>query len=286
MNEEQIWISEKWNNLEVLYKVRSILYKSNSEYQHTQIVDSYEYGRMLLLDGIVQTTEKDEFIYHEMMVHVPMLSHPNPEEILIIGGGDGGILREVLKYDSVSSVTMVEIDSKVIDLCQEYLPMISAGAFEDKRTSLVIMDGAAYVQDTKKKFDVIIIDSPDPIGLAKVLFSKSFYLNLHDVMTNNGILVRQTGSIHTQIDEQKEAYDLLTDIYSYTEPFVFAVPAYVGGFFSAMLSSDSINPFDMDISSLKDKAAGNRLETKYYNPGIHIGAFHVPRFFKERLICQ
>ena len=182
MNEEQIWISEKWNNLEVLYKVRSILYKSNSEYQHTQIVDSYEYGRMLLLDGIVQTTEKDEFIYHEMMVHVPMLSHPNPEEILIIGGGDGGILREVLKYDSVSSVTMVEIDSKVIDLCQEYLPMISAGAFEDKRTSLVIMDGAAYVQDTKKKFDVIIIDSPDPIGLAKVLFSKSFYLNLHDVM--------------------------------------------------------------------------------------------------------
>lgn len=286
MNEKQTWVSEKWDNIEIAYRVRSILYENHSEFQYTQIVDSYEYGTMLLLDGIVQTTEKDEFIYHEMMVHIPMLSHPNPEKVLIIGGGDGGILREVLRYDSVSSVAMVEIDSKVIDLCQEYLPMISAGAFNDKRTNLIIADGAAFVKDTKDKFDVIIVDSPDPIGPARVLFSKSFYLTLHDLMANNGILVRQTGSIHIQVDEQKEAYDLLTGVYSYTEPFVFSVPTYVGGFFSAMFSSDSINPFDIGISALEDRVARNRLATRYYNPGIHIGAFHVPRFLKERLICQ
>jgi spermidine synthase len=286
MNEKQTWVSEKWNNVETAYRVRSILYENHSEFQHTRIVDSYEYGRMLLLDGIVQTTEKDEFIYHEMMVHVPMLSHPNPERVLIIGGGDGGILREVLRYDSVSNVIIVEIDSRVIDLCQEYLPMISAGAFDDKRTNLVIADGAVFVKETKDEFDVIIVDSPDPIGPAEVLFSKSFYLTLHDLMTNNGILVRQTGSIHIQVDEQIEAYNLLTGIYSYTEPFVFAVPTYVGGFFSAMFSSDSINPFDIGISALEDRVARNRLETKYYNPGIHIGAFHIPHFLKERLICQ
>lgn len=286
MNEVETWVSEKWDNIETLYKVKSIQYENRSEFQHTQIVDSYEYGRMLLLDGIVQTTEKDEFTYHEMMVHVPMLSHPNPERVLIIGGGDGGILREVLRYDSVSSVTMVEIDSKVIDLCQEYLPMINAGAFNDKRTNLVIADGAEFVKETKDEFDVIIVDSPDPIGPARVLFSKNFYLNSHDLMTDNGILVRQTGSIHIQTGEQEQAHEVLSDIYSYTEPFVFAVPTYVGGLFSAMFSSDGINPLGMDISSLEDRVASNRLETRYYNPGIHIGAFHVPRFFRERLICQ
>jgi spermidine synthase len=286
MNDERAWVSEKWNNVQVLYKVSSILHEDHSEFQHTQIVDSYQYGRMLLLDGFVQTTEKDEFVYHEMMVHVPMLSHPNPEKILIIGGGDGGILREVLRYVSVSSVTIVEIDSKVIDLCQEYLPMISAGAFNDKRTNLVIADGAAFAKETKDKFDVIIVDSSDPIGPARVLFSKSFYITLHDLMTKNGILARQTGSLHLQVDEQKEAYDLLTGIYSYTEPFVFAVPTYVGGFFSAMFSSVRINPFDIGISALEDRVARNRLETRYYNPGIHIGAFHIPHFLKERLTCQ
>jgi len=286
MNEEQSWVCEKWNNVETLYRVKSILYENHSEFQHTQVVDSHEYGRMLLLDGIVQTTEKDEFIYHEMMVHVPILSHPNPERILIIGGGDGGILREVLKHSSVSSVTMVEIDSEVIDLCQEYLPMINAGAFEDERTNLVINDGAVFIKETKDRFDVIIVDSPDPIGPARVLFSEEFYSNLQDHMTSNGILVRQTGSIHLQSDEQREAYGLLAGVFSYTEPFVFAVPTYVGGFFSAMFSSDSINPLNMDISILEERVARNRLETRYYNPGIHIGAFHVPRFFKERLICQ
>ena len=133
MTQEENWISEKWQYVETRYEIKEKLYDKISDFQHTQVVDSCKYGRMLLLDGIVQTTEKDEFIYHEMMVHVPLLSHPNPEKVLIIGGGDGGILREVLKYKSVSTATMVEIDQGVIDLCKEYLPTINNGAFEDQK---------------------------------------------------------------------------------------------------------------------------------------------------------
>jgi spermidine synthase len=270
--------------VETRYKIKSILYENNSEFQHAQIVDTYEYGLMLLLDGIVQTTEKDEFVYHEMMAHVPMLSHPHPEKILIIGGGDGGLLREVLRYESVNNITMVEIDSDVVNLCKKYLPMINRGAFGDIRTNLVIDDGAEFVKKTTDKFDVVIVDSPDPAGPAEVLFSKEFYSDLHDLIPRNGILVRQTGSIHLQKDEQVSAYDTLKNIFNYADLFVFAVPTYVGGFFSAMFCSDNINPHNTDINLLKERITRNNLETRYYNPGIHIGAFHIPYFLKERLI--
>lgn len=284
MSREISWVSEKWEDVETRYKIKSILFEEKSEYQHAQIVDSCTYGRMLLLDGIVQTTEKDEFIYHEMMVHVPMMSHPNPEKVLIIGGGDGGILRETLKYKSVISATMVEIDSKVVDLCSEYMPSLNDGAFKEKRAKLVYEDGAVFVKDTDEKFDVIIIDSPDPIGPARVLFSQAFYLNISGLMNSGGIMVRQTGSVHMQEDEQKEAYGVLNKIFGNTEAYVFAVPTYVGGFFSAMFCSDFINPHDTGMKTLEEKVSSQKIVTKYYNAGIHIGAFHIPHYLKERLI--
>jgi spermidine synthase len=283
MTEEQQWVTEKWQDVETGYRIKSVIYDDNSEFQHTRIVDSYRYGRMLLLDGIVQTTENDEFIYHEMMVHVPMLSHPNPEKVLIIGGGDGGILREVLRYKAVSMTTMVEIDPGVIDLCKEYLPAINNGAFEDSRARLVISDGAVFVKETKEKFDVVIVDSSDPIGPATVLFSKAFYSNIHDLLAPGGIMVCQTGSLFMQPDEQKETYALLSDIYSYCRPYVFAIPTYIGGFFSAMFCSDKIDPCRTTIGVLEEKTDINKLKTRYYNPGMHIGAFHVPGFLNERL---
>lgn len=286
MTEEQKWVIEKWQNVETRYGIKEIFYENGSEFQHTQVVDSIQYGRMLLLDGIVQTTEKDEFIYHEMMVHVPVLSHPSPEKVLIIGGGDGGILREVIRYKSVTSATIVEIDPGVIDLCKEYLPTISNGAFEDSRTSLIISDGAAFVKETREKFDVVIVDSCDPIGPATVLFSKAFYRDIHDLLNPGGIMVCQTGSLYMQPDEQAETHSLLSGIYSYVNPYVFAVPTYIGGLFSAMFCSDNIDPNKIDIGMLKEKTAVNIIKTRYYNPGTHIGAFHVPGFLKERLIRQ
>jgi spermidine synthase len=283
MTEEQEWVTEKWKDVEINYSIGSVLYEDNSEFQHTQIVDSNKYGRMLLLDGIVQTTEKDEFIYHEMMVHVPMLSHPGPEKVLIIGGGDGGILREVLRYKSVRMATMVEIDPGVIDLCKKYLPTINNGAFEDSRTNLIISDGAAFVEESGEKFDVVIVDSCDPIGPATVLFSKVFYSNIHNLLDRDGIMVCQTGSLHMQENEQAETHALLSDIYGYACPYVFAVPTYIGGLFSAAFCSDNIDPNRTDINMLEEKSAINNIKTRYYNPGMHIGSFHIPGFLKERL---
>jgi spermidine synthase len=284
MTEEQQWVTEKWQDVETRYRIQSVLYENDSGFQHTRIVESKLYGRMLLLDGIVQATEKDEFIYHEMMVHVPLLSHLNPENVLIIGGGDGGILREVLRHSSVRMATMVEIDSGVIDLCKEYMPMINRGAFEDNRANIVISDGAVFVKGTDEKYDVVIVDSCDPVGPATVLFSKAFYSDIHDLLTPDGIMVCQTGSIHMQPDEQKEAYKLLSGIYSFTSPYVFTLPTYIGGLFSAMFCSEKIDPSRVDIGMLEKKLAINNIKTRYYNPGMHIGAFHVPGFLKDRLI--
>ena len=283
MTEEQQWVTEKWQDVETRYKIQSVLYEDNSEFQHTQIVDSIRYGRMLLLDGIVQTTEKDEFIYHEMLVHVPMLAHPYPEKVLIIGGGDGGILREVLKYKSVTTATMVEIDPGVIELSRKYLPSINKGAFEDSRANIIISDGAAFVKETTDKFDVVIVDSCDPVGPATVLFSRAFYGDINNLLTEDGIMVCQTGSLHMQPAEQVETYGLLSGIYGYASPYVFTVPTYIGGLFSAMFCSDNIDPDKNDFDLIKEKAAINNLKTWYYNPGIHIGAFYVPGFLKERL---
>ena len=283
MIEDKDWVTEKWQNVEIRYRVRSVIYDEQSDFQHMQLVDTYQYGKMLILDGIVQTTENDEFFYHEMMVHVPMLSHPDPKKVLIIGGGDGGILREVLRYRSIEKATIVEIDPLVIEFCREHLPGISKGAFDDDRTDLIIEDGAVYVNETKERFDVIIIDSPDPIGPARILFSEEFYRDVHSVMVPDGIMVRQTGSTNMQPDEQKEGFALLKGIFTHTMFYVYTVPTYIGGLFSSVFCSDSVNPLDINHEELKRKFTLTSIETLYYNPGIHLGAFHVPGFMKERL---
>lgn len=285
MTLDQEWVIERWKDVETHYRIKSVIHESKSAFQHLMVVESNLYGRMLLLDGIVQATEKDEFIYHEMMSHIPLMSHPNPEKVLVIGGGDGGILREVLKHSSVKLATMVEIDPTVISICKEFLPMISNGAFDDKRTNLITGDGALFVKETDEKYDVVIVDSSDPIGPATVLFSKEFYRNIHGLLSSDGIMVCQTGSLHMQQDEQRASYILLKEIFHIVRPYVFAIPTYIGGFFSAMFCSDKIDPFKTNIHSLEQSSASN-IKTRYYNPEIHIGAFHVPGFLSERLICD
>lgn len=284
MTRDHQWVIERWKDIETHYRIESILYENSSEFQHMKVVESSLYGRMLLLDGVVQATEKDEFIYHEMMSHIPLLSHPNPEKVLVIGGGDGGILREVLKHSSVKKATVVEIDPAVINICKEHMPTISKGAFNDKRANLVIADGASFVKETNEKYDVVIVDSSDPIGPATVLFSKEFYGDIHGIVSEDGIMVCQTGSLHMQPDEQRDSFILLKDIFQIVRPYLFAIPTYIGGFFSAMFCSDKIDPRKTDISSVEKKMALAGIETGYYNPGIHLGAFYVPGFLNERLL--
>ena len=158
-----------------VFSVEDVYYEHKTEHQHIIIFHNSKFGRVMALDGIIQTTERDEFIYHEMLTHVPIFSHGSVENVLIIGGGDGGMLREVTRHDTVTGVTMVEIDRSVIEMCREYLPKHSNGAFDDPRLNLVISDGAEYVKTTDAKFDVIIVDSTDPIGPGESLFTKEFY---------------------------------------------------------------------------------------------------------------
>ncbi len=179
-------------------KVRKVLVSNKSQYQKISILDTYQFGKVLVLDGVVQTTERDEFIYHEILTHLPMLSHPQPDRVLIIGGGDGGILREVLKYP-VKEVFLVEIDKKVIELSKTYLSAICRNSFNDRRANIIIDDGVNFVKERKRKFDVVIVDSSDPIGPAKVLFSSKFYTDVFNILSHDyGIFVQQTGSSFLQ----------------------------------------------------------------------------------------
>lgn len=283
MTEHMEWAIEKWENVHVHYQVKEVLQEMKTDFQHLLLVDTFHYGKMLLLDGIVQTTKKDEFIYHEMMTHVPLLSHPSPGKVLIIGGGDGGVLREVLKHNAVDKATMVEIDPLVIDFCKEHLPSISDGAFDDARTELIVDDGFTFVKDTTDQFDIIIVDSPDPIGPAEILFSKDFYNGIRRALKPGGIMVRQTGSIHMQCQEQVQANGLLNSLFKYSQFYVYAVPTYIGGLFSTIFCSDTVDPMDQDIGTILEKYDSGKINTKYYNPGLHVGAFHVPLFLTDKL---
>jgi spermidine synthase len=278
------WVTEKWENVETRYRVKSVLYEEETQFQQLTLVDTWHYGKMLLLDGVVQTTEKDEFFYHEMMAHVPMLSHPQPIRVLIIGGGDGGVLREMLRYPSVEKVVMVEIDPKVVDFSKKHFPLISNGAFEDPRAELVFADGAAYVENTPLTFDVAVIDSSDPIGPAEILFTGNFYSRIKKILNPQGVMVCQAGSLQMQEGEQKQVHDILRGIFQYHAFYLYTVPTYIGGLFSSIFCSDHIDPGKISYETLKARFETVAIKTKYYNPGIQVGAFSIPNFFKAGIL--
>lgn len=257
-----------------------LIHKKKTPYQDLKIYQTRRFGKILILDGNTQTTEKDEFIYHEMMTHPVLLAHPKPEKVLIIGAGDGGILREILKYPTVKKISMVELDEEVILTSKKYLPSISNGSFKDKRAKIIIADGANFVSQTKEKFDLAIIDSPDPVGPAKVLFSKKFYQNIFSVLNADGIMIRQTGSTMWQPKEVKANYKLLSAIFTFCAIQLAAIPTYAGGFFSFVIASKKINPAAAPYIKIAQKYKKLRLKTKYYNPQIHFSSLQLPNYLK------
>ncbi len=280
------WFSETLHpSVRQTLKIKETLYSGKTPFQKVQILDAEQFGKMLVLDGVVQATEKDEFIYHEMMTHVPLFSHPNPKRVLVIGGGDGGIVREVLKHP-VEEVYLVEIDEQVITLSQKYLGGICKGAFKDPRTRVRVEDGAKFITEQTIPFDIVIIDSTDPIGPAKVLFAKKFYQAIKRVLNPEGILARQTGSTMLQPNEWVENYRQLKGFFSRVHPFVISIPTYIGGLFSLVLASDKINPFALDLAMLKARYGELQLKTRYYNPEIHQGCFRLPEYMKSRLPAE
>ncbi len=256
------------------------LYEKKTRYQNMKIYSTARFGRMLTLDGAIQTTEKDEFIYHEMLTHPVLLIHPNPKKVLVIGGGDGGAVREILKH-RVEKVYLVEIDKEVVDISKRYLKKICGNAFSDKRVKLIVDDGARFIQKTKEKFDIVIVDSPDPIGPAKILFSKKFYTNIYSVLNSKGIMIRQSGSTVLQKEELRTNYKILSKIFPYVSVQIAAIPTYIGGFFSLLAASKSINLYDFDIEKVEKKIKKIKLTTNYYNSHIHMGSLLLPTYIRR-----
>jgi spermidine synthase len=277
------WFEEKlYANVRQTYKISRILYREKTAHQDLIIFETPVYGRVLALDHVVQVTEKDEYVYHEMMTHVPILAHGRVRRVLIIGGGDGGILRESLRH-KVDRVTMVEIDRSVVDMCLKFMPSIPRRAFDDKRTELVIADGARYVAETDNRFDVIIVDSTDPIGPGEVLFTESFYRNCRRCLTAGGILVNQNGVPFLQGDEVTLTYRRRKKFFKDAGFYVAAVPSYYGGLMTLGWASNDARARVVPVATLRNRARKARLKARYYTPEIHAAAFALPQFVRDRI---
>ena len=254
-------------------QVDDILVDGRSAFQHIQVVTSRMFGRMLVLDDAVQTTEQDEYVYHEMLVHLPLVTHPSPRRVLIVGGGDGGTLEEVLKH-RVDQVTMVEIDRDVVDICRRFLPAIGRDAFDDPRGRLLIDDGIAFVQTTRERFDVILVDSTDPKGPGLALFSPEFYAACARVLSEDGLLVAQSGSLLYQRDLTGVVGRHLRTAFPIVGSYWAPVPAYPGVLWSFSYGSKRHDPGRVDRESISRKLGA--VQTRLYSPDAHDAALRMP----------
>ncbi|MEQ9329436.1 MAG: polyamine aminopropyltransferase [Rhodospirillales bacterium] len=278
------WVAETLHSgYQQRFEVGKILFSEKTGFQDMVIFENPRFGRVLVLDGVIQTTEGDEFIYHEMMVHTPLLANGAARRVLIIGGGDGGCLREVLRHPGVDKVTMVEIDPAVVDLSKEYLPRHSDGAFDNPRTDLVIADGLKYVAESDETFDVIIVDSTDPIGPGEVLFTDAFYTDCRARLSPDGILVTQNSVPFLQPSAFKPALTRLQNIFPFSTCFAISVPTYVGGHMTLGFSTMNAETACVPADTLRRRFTALGIKTRYYTPDLHLGAFALPQFILDLL---
>jgi len=265
------------------FRMGRVLFREKTELQDLVIFENAVLGRVMALDGVIQTTEGDEFVYHEMLTHVPILAHGRAKRVLIVGGGDGGMLRRVLEHRAVETATMVEIDRSVVDLSIQYLPAISAGAFDDPRAELVIADGCRFVKETAERFDVILVDSTDPHGPGAVLFTEEFYRDCKACLTPGGILCTQSGVPFHQPQELRDSRDRLGRLFADVSFFVAPVPTYYGGFMAFGWATDDAALRRQGADAIRPRFAAAGLKTRYYTPDIHAASFALPAFMLEML---
>ncbi|WP_424813845.1 polyamine aminopropyltransferase [Roseococcus sp. YIM B11640] len=285
-------MTDSWVN-ETLYAewgqrflVKRELARVKSDFQDIMIFESHLHGRVMLLDGVVQITERDEFVYQEMLTHVPLLAHGAAKRVLIIGAGDGGVLRRVLQHRNVEKAVMVEIDGEVIRLAKEFLPGIAGDAWNDPRAEVIVGDGIDYVRKAPAgSFDVVIVDSTDPIGVGEVLFTDEFYQNAARLLSENGLIVNQCGVPFMQADELRETSlrrgKFFPDIWAY----VAAVPTYVGGYMTLGWAAKAKGLYSASVEEIRKRAeaAGILGQTRYWTPEIHVGCFQLPPYISENL---
>lgn len=273
----ELWFTEKHtNNRGITLRVKETLHTETSNFQEMLILDTYEYGKVMILDDIIMLTEKDEFIYHEMITHLPLYSHPNPQKVLIIGGGDGGTLREVVKHPSVTEAVLVEIDEMVIEGSKKFFPQVAEG-FHSPKTKIIVGDGIRFIKETQDKYDLIIIDSTDPIGPAIGLFHKEFYQNCYNCLKDDGMLVCQS---ETPFLAEQSVYfcDIqknLKEIFPFVHPYLNYIPTYPSGVWSLTLASKKYSPGrDQQIN----RFFNDKFNLKYYNEQIHQSSLVMPNF--------
>lgn len=276
----ELWYTEyQTENLGFTVRIKETLYTGRSQFQEIAVVDSYEFGRMLVLDGVFQTSIVDEYIYHEMIAHVPLGVHPNPQTVLVIGGGDGGTIREVVKHRSVEVAEMVEIDGTVVDVCKQYLPEISVALNENHpKLRLTIGDGIKHMQEVENKYDVIIVDCSDPIGPGEGLFTHAFYQNVHKALKADGLFVQQTESPFYHQDLIKRLQTDISSLFPITRLYLANIPIYPSGLHCFTIGSKQYDPATVDISHIPEIA-----DTRYYNRDIQKSCFSLPNFVRELL---
>ena len=278
----ELWYTENHSKeAKFSIKVEKQLYSGQSDFQRMDVFESNEFGRFFTLDGLVMITEKDEFIYHDMIVHVPMATNPKIRNVLVIGAGDGGTVRELTRYAHLENIDMVEIDQMVVDICREYFPNSTSG-LDDKRVHLFFEDGLKFVQEKKNVYDLIIVDSTDPIGPGEGLFTREFYKNCYEALTEDGILVNQHESPFYEEYQRamKRSHKRIHEFFPVARVYQVHIPTYASGHWLFGFASKSLDP----VKDLKEEWWNSLgLETGYYNTEIHSAAFALPNYVKKLL---
>lgn len=271
----ELWYTEKQTeSYGITAKVKETFVSEKTDFQDLAMIDTEEFGRMLVLDGMVMTTIKDEFVYHEMVAHPALYTHPNPKHVLVVGGGDGGVIREVLKHPQVEKAVLVEIDGKVIEYSKKYLPEI-AGELDNPRVEVIVGDGFMHIHESKDKYDVVMVDSTEPVGPAAPLFERGFYQGIFEALKEDGIFVAQTDNPWFKADLIQKVNKDVKEIFPIVRVFAANVPTYPSGMWTFTMGSKKHDPLEVDETQIPE------IDTKYYSPRLHKAAFVLPKFVED-----
>ncbi|MNN06876.1 Spermidine synthase [compost metagenome] len=271
----ELWFTEKQTPVfGITAKIRETLVAEKTDFQDLSMLDTEEFGRMLVLDGMVMTTVKDEFVYHEMVAHPALFTHPNPKHVLVVGGGDGGVIREVVKHPGVEKAVLVDIDGKVIEYSKKYLPEI-AGELDNPRVEVQVNDGYMHIIQSKNKYDVIMVDSTEPVGPAAPLFERGFYQGIYEALKDDGIFVAQTDNPWFKADLIQKVNKDVKEIFPIVRVYGANIPTYPSGLWTFTMGSKTYDPLEVDETKIPE------INTKYYTPRLHKAAFVLPKFVED-----
>ncbi|MCR8658905.1 polyamine aminopropyltransferase [Paenibacillus endoradicis] len=271
----ELWYTEKQTeNFGITAKITKTYVDEQTDFQALDMIETEEFGTMLVLDGMVMTTVKDEFVYHEMVAHPILFTHPSPEHVLVVGGGDGGVIREIMKHPKVKKAVLVDIDGKVIEYSKKYLPTIAC-ELDNPRVEVQVNDGFMHIHDHKNTYDVIMVDSTEPVGPAANLFTRGFYQGIYDALKEDGIFVAQTDNPWFKADLIQMVNRDVKEVFPIVRVYAANIPTYPSGLWTFTMGSKKYDPLEVDETTIPE------LDTKYYTPRLHKTAFVLPKFVED-----